>query len=205
MQALLLQRIMVQKWSILFAVIICMIISYMEIPFLDNPAIVIFAVVFSASIVRGIYEDDQKVNWEMFVNSLPLTRKTQLQADFLYCHGIVMLLFVLIAPAYFSQTAADENFSEHFAMYFAYISSASLLISIQFYIHHLDETKRTRHFRMITAIFIIFIINFPIHYYLSQVVGNFLIIILIPTIMSLIISIFILFQSLTLYLAREVF
>jgi len=102
MQALLLQRIMVQKWSILFAVIICIIISYMKIPFLDNPTIAIFAVVFSASIVGGIYENDQKVNWESFVNSLPLTRKTQLQADFLYCHGIVMLLFVLMAPAYFS-------------------------------------------------------------------------------------------------------
>ncbi|MEY9975940.1 ABC-2 transporter permease [Lysinibacillus sp. RC79] len=205
MQALLLQRIMVQKWSILFAVIICIIISYMEIPFLDNPLIGIFVVVFSASIIRGIYEEDQKVNWELFVNSLPLTRKTQLQADFLYSHGIVMLLFVLLAPAYFSQTAADDNFSEHFAMYFAYISSASLLISIQFYIHHLDETKRMRYFRMISAIFLIFIINFPIHYYLSQVVENFLIIILIPTIISIIISIFILLQSLTLYLAREVF
>ncbi|MFT9817174.1 ABC-2 transporter permease [Lysinibacillus sp. NPDC056185] len=205
MQALLLQRIMVQKWSILFAVIICMIISYMKIPFLDNPAIVIFAVVFSASIVGGIYEDDQKVKWELFVNSLPLTRKTQLQADFLYCHGFVMLLFVLIAPAYFSQNAADGNFPEHFAMYFAYISSASLLISIQFYIHHLDETKRMRYFRMITAIFLIFIINFPIHYFLSQVVENFLIIILIPSIISIIISNFILLQTHTLYLAREVF
>ncbi|MEB2298067.1 ABC-2 transporter permease [Lysinibacillus xylanilyticus] len=205
MHALLLQRIMVQKWSILFAVIICMIISYMELPFLDNPAIVIFAVVFSTSIVGGIYEDNQKINWELFVNSLPLTRKTQLQADFLYCHGIVMLLFVLIAPAYFSQTAADDNFSEHFAMYFAYISSASLLISIQFYIQHLDETKRVRYFSMITAIFLIFIINFPIHYFLSQVVGNFLIIILIPSIISIIISNFILLQTHTLYLAREVF
>lgn len=204
MQALLLQRLMVQKWSILFAVIICMIISYMEIPFLDNPTILIFAVVFSASIVRGIYEDDQKVNLELFVNSLPLTRKTQLQADFLYCHGIVMLLFVLIAPSYFSQTAADNNFSEHFAMYFAYTSSASLLISIQFYTHHLDDTKRMRYFRMTSAIFLIFIIKFPIHYYLSQVVGN-LLILLIPTIISIIISIFILSQSVNLYLAREVF
>ncbi|MDM5246991.1 ABC-2 transporter permease [Lysinibacillus sp. G4S2] len=204
MQALLLQRIMVQKWSILFAAIICMIISFTEIPILDSPSIGIFVVVFSASIVGGIYEDDQKANWELFVNSLPLTRKTQLQADFLYCHGVVILLFILIAPAYFSQTAANGNFSEHFAMYFAYISSASLLISIQFYIHHLDETKRMRYFRMMTAIFLIFIISFPIHYFLSQVVEN-LLIILIPTIMSIIISIFILLQSLTLYLAREVF
>ncbi|GAB0167112.1 ABC-2 transporter permease [Lysinibacillus sp. CTST325] len=204
MQALILQRIMIQKWSILFAVIICTIISNMEIPFLDNPAIVIFAAVFSASIVEGIYEDDQKVNWELFVNSLPLTRKTQLQADFLYCHGIVMLLFVLIAPAYFSQTAADDNFLEHFAMYFAYISSASLLISIQFYIHHLDEKKRMRYFRMLTAIFLIFIINLPIHYFLSQIAEN-LIIILIPSLLSILISNFIFRQSHTLYLAREVF
>lgn len=202
MQALFLQRIMIQKWSILFAVIICTIISYMEIPFLDNPAIIIFAAVFSASIVEGIYKDDQKVNWELFVNSLPLTRKTQLQADFLYCHGIVMLLFVLIAPAYFSQTAADDNFPEHFAMYFAYISSASLLISIQFYIHHLE--KRMRYFRMLTAIFLIFLINFPIHYYLSQIAEN-LIIMLIPTLISILISNFIFRQSHTLYLAREVF
>lgn len=204
MQALFLQRIMVQKWSILFAIIICMIISYLEIPFLDTPLIGIFVVVFSASIVGGIYGVDQKVNWEFFVNSLPFTRKTQLQADFLYCHGIVMLLFVLIAPAYFSQTAADDNFSEHFAMYFAYISSASLLISIQFYIHHLVETKQMRNFKMVTAIFLIFIIDFPIHYYLSQVVSN-LLVILIPTIISIIISIFILRQSLSLYLAREVY
>jgi len=142
MQALLLQRIMVQKWSILFIVMICAIISYMDIPYLDDPSIGIVAVVFSASIVGGIYESDHKINWELFVNSLPLTRKTQLQADYLYCYGIVILLFVLMAPAYFSQSAANENFSEHFAMYFAYISSASLLICTQFYIHHLEKRRR---------------------------------------------------------------
>ncbi|MFJ6207673.1 ABC-2 transporter permease [Lysinibacillus sp. NPDC092081] len=203
MQALLLQRIMVQKWSIFFAVIICIIISYMEIPFLNTPSIGIFVVVFSASIVGGIYEEDQKVNWELSVNSLPLTRKTQLQTDFLYSHGIVILLFVLIAPAYFSQTAADDNFSEHFAMYFAYISSSSLLISIQFYIHHLVETKQMRYFRMMTAIILIFAINFPIHYYLSQVVAN-LLVMLIPTIISILITLLIFRQSLSLYIAREV-
>jgi len=204
MQALLLQRIMVQKWSILFIVMICAIISYMDIPYLDDPSIGIFAVVFSASIVGGIYESDHKINWELFVNSLPLTRKTQLQADYLYCYGIVILLFVLMAPAYFSQSAANENFPEHFAMYFAYTSSASLLICIQFYIHHLEETKGMRSFRMITAILLIVIINFPIHYYLSLVAAN-LLVILVPTIISLIISVFIFHKSLTLYLAREIY
>ncbi|AVK83217.1 hypothetical protein C3943_06400 [Lysinibacillus sp. B2A1] len=204
MQALLLQRIMVQKWSILFVVIICAIISYMDIPYLDDPSMGIFAVVFSASIVGGLYESDYKINWELFVNSLPLTKKTQLQADYLYCYGIVIVLFVLMAPAYFSQSAANENFSEHFAMYFAYISSASLLICIQFYIHHLEETKGMRNFRMIIAILLIFIINFPIHYYLSLVAAN-LLVILVPTIISLIISVFIFHKSLNLYLAREIY
>lgn len=204
MQALLLQRIMVQKWSIFFVVIISAIISFLDIPYLDNPSIGIFAVVFSASIVGGLYDSDYKINWELFVNSLPLTKKTQLQADYLYCYGIVILLFFLMAPAYFSQTAANENFSEHFAMYFAYISSASLLICTQFYIHHLEETKGIRNFRMLIAILIIFIINFPIHYYLSLVAAN-LLIILVPTIISLIISIFIFHKSLTLYLAKEVY
>lgn len=204
MQALLLQRIMVQKWSILFVVIICAIISYMDIPYLDDPSMGIFAVVFSASIVGGLYESDYKINWELFVNSLPLTKKTQLQADYLYCYGIVIVLIVLMAPAYFSQSAANENFSEHFAMYFAYISSASLLICIQFYIHHLEETKGMRNFRMIIAILLIFIINFPIHYYLSLVAAN-LLVILVPTIISLIISVFIFHKSLNLYLAREIY
>lgn len=204
MQSLLLQRIIVQKWSILFVVIICAIISYMDIPYLDDPSMGIFAVVFSASIVGGLYESDYKINWELFVNSLPLTKKTQLQADYLYCYGIVIVLFVLMAPAYFSQSAANENFSEHFAMYFAYISSASLLICIQFYIHHLEETKGMRNFRMIIAILLIFIINFPIHYYLSLVAAN-LLVILVPTIISLIISVFIFHKSLNLYLAREIY
>lgn len=203
MQALLLQRIIVQKWSILFAIAICMLINYIDIPFLDSPSIGLVVVVFSASFVRGFYEDDLKVNWELFVNSLPLTKKTQLQADFLFSYGWVALLFVLMAPAYFSQSAADENFLEHFAMYFAYISSASLFICVQFYIHHLGKANGMRYFKMMIAIFLIFIINFPIHYFLSQVVAN-LSIILIPTIISIVISLFIFRQSLTLYLIKDV-
>ncbi len=55
MQALLLQRIMVQKWSIFFVVIISAIISFLDIPYLDNPSIGIFAVVFFPLPLLGDY------------------------------------------------------------------------------------------------------------------------------------------------------
>lgn len=47
-----------------------------------------------------------------------------------------------------------------------------------------------RYFRMITAIFLIFIINFPIHYYLSQVAANLLVILIQQLVLSSLVYLF---------------
>ncbi|MCS1391442.1 MULTISPECIES: hypothetical protein [Lysinibacillus] len=51
MRALLLQRIVVQKWTILFAMIICLLFNFVHIPFVDSPSIGLFVVVISANLV----------------------------------------------------------------------------------------------------------------------------------------------------------
>ncbi|WP_342557495.1 ABC-2 transporter permease [Lysinibacillus sp. FSL P4-0201] len=182
---------------------ICLLLHFVHLPFVDSPSIGLFVVVISANIVDNLYRGDRQVKWTMYVNTLPLSKKTQLQSDFLFCYGLIALLFIILAPMYFSQPDASENFIEHLAMYFAYISSASFLICSQFYIQHLDETERMRTVRMLTAIVLIILLNFVIHYYLSLVAAN-LIILFIPTLVSILITFLVFHKCLYLYLAKEI-
>ncbi len=89
-------------------------------------------------------------------------------------------------------------------MYFAYISSASFLICSQFYIQHLEETEGMRTVRMLTAVVLIILLNFVIHYYLSLVAAN-LIILFIPTLVSILISFIVFYKCLYLYMAKEIY
>lgn len=61
-----------------------------------------------------------------------------------------------------------------------------------------------RSFRMIVYVLLIFSVNFPIHYYLSMVAVN-LSVILIPTVISVIISIFVFRKCHVLYRAKEIY
>jgi len=204
MRALLLQRIVVQKWAILFAITVCFVLYFIRLSIVDSPSIGLFVVVVSATLVENLYKGDRQVKWELYVNSLPLSKKIQLQSDFLFCYGFISGLFILIAPLYFSQSEASENFIEHCAMYFGYISSAFFLLCSQFYIQQLEETEKMRTLRMFTAIVLIMLFNSVIHFYLSLVAGN-LFILLIPTLIS-IISSFVIFQKcLHLFMSREIF
>ncbi|WP_155590285.1 ABC-2 transporter permease [Lysinibacillus cavernae] len=203
MRALLLQRIVVQKWSILFSMTICTLLNFVHLPFADSPSIGLFVVVIAATLVENLNRGDRQVKWEIYVNSLPLSKKIQLQSDFLFCYGLITMLFILIAPLYFSQPEAAENFLEHFAMYFAFISSASFLICSQFYIQQLDETERMHTLRMLTATILIILTNFVVHYYLSLVSG-YLFILVIPTLVSIFISFVVFHKCLHLYMTREI-
>lgn len=203
MRALLLQRIVVQKWTILFAMTICLLLHFVHLPFVDSPSIGLFVVVISANLVDNLYRGDRQVKWTMYVNTLPLSKKTQLQSDFLFCYGLITLLFIILAPMYFSQPGANENFIEHFAMYFAFISSASFLICSQFYIQQLEETEGMRTVRMLTASVLIILLNFVIHYYLSLVAAN-LFILLLPTLISVFISFIMFHKCLHLYMSKEI-
>ncbi|MFJ5765109.1 ABC-2 transporter permease [Lysinibacillus sp. NPDC093210] len=204
MKALLWHRLSMQKWYILLVLIISLSITFINLHFFSDSSIIIFALIFSATIVESMYTQDHKAKWELFVNSLPLTKKTQLQADYLYCYGLIALLFITSAPIYFSPFYEHSNSFEHFAIYFANISCAILLVCTQFYTHHIEETKGMRSFRMIVYILLIFFINFPIHYYLSMVAVN-LSVILIPTVISVIISIFVFQKCHVLYRAKEIY
>lgn len=203
MRALLLQRIVVQKWSLLFAITLCLLLNFVHLPFVDSPSIGLVIVVISATLVENLYKGDRQVKWEVYVNSLPLSKKTQLQSDFLYCYSLITLLFILIAPIYFTQPEASENFLEHFAMYFAFISSAYFLLCSQFYIQQLQETERIRTIRMLTATVLIILLNFVVHYYLSLVAGN-LFILGVPTLVSVLISFLTFHKCLHLYRRREI-
>ncbi|QDQ01786.1 hypothetical protein FOH38_15560 [Lysinibacillus fusiformis] len=204
MNALLWHRISMQKFSIVSVLIICIVINFISIQYFDSFSMLFFIVIFSVNIVSSFYEQDKKANWELFVNSLPLTKNTQLKADFLFCYTQAFILFIITTPFYFMGNGEYSSFSEHFALYFANISCVILLISIQFYIQHVKDTKNMKNLRMFTAIFLIFLINYPIHYYLSLVAGN-LFVMLVPTIISTFISMFIFRKCLTLFTAKEIF
>ncbi|GLC87348.1 ABC-2 transporter permease [Lysinibacillus piscis] len=199
MQAMLLQRIMVQKWSIVFILIVCLCLHIFN---LDTSSIGIAIVIFSTSIISSMYITDRKVNWQMFVNSLPISKKVQLQADFLYSYSYVALLSILLAPSYFAQSAASENFIEHFSMYCAYSSSAILIVAVQLYVQQLEETKSMRDSRLLVAMFLIFAVVFALHFYLSLVAAQ-LFIILVPTFISIIISLYIFRKCVLLYQEKE--
>ncbi len=203
MKALLWHRISMQKFSIISILIVCIVINFISIQYFDSFSMLIFIVIFSVNIVSSLYEQDKKANWELFVNSLPLAKKTQLKTDFLFCYCQILCLFIITAPFYFMRTDEYSGFSEHFAMYFANLSCVILLICIQFYIQHVKDTKNMKNLRMFTAIFLIFLINYPIHYYLSLVAGN-LLVILVPTIISTFISMFVFRKCLTLYTAKDI-
>ncbi|MGE7841789.1 ABC-2 transporter permease [Lysinibacillus sp. NPDC093712] len=204
MKALLWHRLSMQKWYIFLLLIISLSITFINLHFFNDSSIVIFALIFSTTIVESMYTQDHKVKWELFVNSLPLTKKTQLQADYLYCYGLIALLFITSAPIYFSPFYEHSNSFEHIAIYFANISCAILLVCTQFYTHHIEETKGMRSFRMIVFVLLIFSINFPIHYYLSMVAVN-MSVILIPTVISVIISIVVFRKCHVLYRAKEIY
>ncbi|MFJ7404914.1 MULTISPECIES: ABC-2 transporter permease [unclassified Lysinibacillus] len=204
MKALLWHRLSMQKWYILLLLIISLSITFINLHFFSDSSIVIFALIFSVTIVESMYTQDHKAKWELFVNSLPLTKKMQLQADYLYCYGLIALLFITSAPIYFSPFYEHSDSFEHFAIYFANISCAILLVCTQFYTHHIEATKGMRSFRMIVYVLLIFSVNFPIHYYLSMVAIN-LSVILIPTVISIIISIFVFRKCHVLYRAKEIY
>ncbi|MFJ7660987.1 ABC-2 transporter permease [Lysinibacillus sp. NPDC097162] len=204
MKALLWHRLSMQKWYILLLLIISLSITFINLHFFSDSSIVIFALIFSVTIVESMYTQDHKAKWELFVNSLPLTKKMQLQADYLYCYGLIALLFITSAPIYFSPFYEHSDSFEHFAIYFANISCAIMFVCTQFYTHHIEETKGMRSFRMIVYVLLIFLVNFPIHYYLSMVAVNFSVI-LIPTVISVIISIFVFRKCHVLYRAKEIY
>lgn len=204
MEALVWHRLSMQKWYILIVLTISVTITFVNVRFFSNSSIVMFALIFSVTIVESMYTQDNKAKWELFVNSLPLTKKMQLQADYLYCYGFIALLFITSAPIYFSPFFVHSDSYEHFAIYFANISCAILLVCAQFYSHHIEETKGMRSFRMIIYVLLIFSINFPIHYYLSMVAAN-LSVMLIPTVISAIISIFVFRKCHVLYRAKEIY
>ncbi|MED4887937.1 ABC-2 transporter permease [Lysinibacillus fusiformis] len=204
MRALFVQRLIVQRWTILFAITICFVLYFIRLPYLDSPFICLFVVIVSASLVENLYKGDRQVKWEVYVNNLPLSKKVQLQSDFLFCYAFVLSLYILIAPLYFSQTEASTNFIGHFAMYFGFISSSFFLLSSQFYIQQLEETEKMRSLRMLTAIVLIITLNSVVHFYLSLVAGN-LIILLIPTLISIISSWLVFQKCLHLLMTREIF
>lgn len=132
MRALFVQRLIVQRWTILFAITICFVLYFIRLPYLDSPFICLFVVIVSASLVENLYKGDRQVKWEVYVNNLPLSKKVQLQSDFLFCYAFVLSLYILIAPLYFSQTEASTNFIGHFAMYFGFISSSFFFFLVNF-------------------------------------------------------------------------
>ncbi|MFJ7696545.1 ABC-2 transporter permease [Lysinibacillus fusiformis] len=203
MRALLVQRFIIQRWTIFFAITICFVLYFIRLPYLDSPSICLFVVVVSSTLVENLYKGDRQVKWEVYVNSLPLSKKVQLQSDFLFCYAFVASLFIFIAPLYFSQTEASTNFIAHFAMYFGFISSSFFLLSSQFYIQQLEETEKMRSLRMLTATVLIIALNSVVHFYLSLVAGN-LFILLIPTLISIISSLVVFQKCLHLFMAREI-
>lgn len=184
MRALLVQRFIVQRWTILFAITICFVLYFIRLPYLDSPFICLFVVIVSASLVENLYKGDRQVKWEVYVNSLPLSKKVQLQ--------------------YFSQTEASTNFISHFAMYVGFISSSFFLLSSQFYIQQLEETEKMRSLQMLTATVLIIALNSVVHFYLSLVAGN-LFILLIPTLISIFSSWLVFQKCLHLLMTREIF
>lgn len=89
-------------------------------------------------------------------------------------------------------------------MYFGFISSSFFLLSSQFYIQQLEETEKMRSLRMLTATVLIITLNSVVHFYLSLVAGN-LIILLIPTLISIISSWLVFQKCLHLLMTREIF
>ncbi|WP_336634314.1 ABC-2 transporter permease [Lysinibacillus fusiformis] len=203
MRALLIQRFIVQRWTIFFAITICFILYFIRSPYLDSPFICLFVVIVSASLVENLYKGDRQVKWGVYVNSLPISKKVQLQSDFLFCYAFVASLYILIAPLYFSQTEASTNFIAHFAMYVGFISSSFFLLSSQFYIQQLEETEKMRSLRMLTATVLIIALNSVVHFYLSLVAGN-LFILFIPTLISIFSSWLVFQKCLHLLMAREI-
>ena len=100
-QRLIVQRLIVQRWTILFAITICFVLYFIRLPYLDSPFICLFVVIVSASLVENLYKGDRQVKWEVYVNRLPLSKKVQLQSDFLFCYAFVLSLYILIAPLTF--------------------------------------------------------------------------------------------------------
>ncbi|WP_249660105.1 ABC-2 transporter permease [Lysinibacillus fusiformis] len=177
---------------------------FIRLPYLDSAFICLFVVIVSASLVENLYKGDRQVKWEVYVNSLPLSKKVQLQSDFLFCYAFVASLYILIAPLYFSQTEASTNFISHFAMYVGFISSSFFLLSSQFYIQQLEETEKMRSLQMLTATVLIIALNSVVHFYLSLVAGN-LFILLIPTLISIFSSWLVFQKCLHLLMTREIF
>ncbi|MFL1995365.1 hypothetical protein VYF65_000798 [Lysinibacillus irui] len=60
MRALLLQRFVVQKWSLIFAMALCLLLNFVHFSFVDSPSIGLVIVVISATLVENLYREIDK-------------------------------------------------------------------------------------------------------------------------------------------------
>ena len=72
-----------------FAMTICLLLHFVHLPFVDSPSIGLFVVVISANLVDNLYRGDRQVKWTVYVNTLPLSKKTQLQSDFYFAMALL--------------------------------------------------------------------------------------------------------------------
>lgn len=105
MKALLWHRLSMQKGHIFIVIIISLFITLINFRYFSNASIAMFALILSATIVQSMYTQDHKVKWELFVNSLPLTKKNAVTSGLslllqLYCitfyHICSYLLFIVL-------------------------------------------------------------------------------------------------------------
>ncbi|MFJ7735177.1 ABC-2 transporter permease [Lysinibacillus sp. NPDC097287] len=185
MKALLWQRMTAQKPFILLLLLLCIFTTLFGVRFLSSFSLLFVPTTLLLLLITSMYEQDKQSKWAVFVNALPVSKKTQLFVDFLFCYGICLLAFSAISPSYFSHQNATNNTIEHFAIFAAFFSSMIWLLSLQFYVHYCPKNSNSKIYAISGVIFIILVINFPIHYYLSLVSPS-AFIILIPTFFSII-------------------
>lgn len=185
MKALLWHRMTAQKPFFLLLVLLCIISTLFGAHFFNSFSLLLVPTTLLLLLVQSMYEQDKQSKWTVFVNVLPLSKKTQLFVDFLFCSGMSLLAFSAIIPSYFLHQNSTNNTIEYFAIFLAFFSSMVWLISLQFYVHYCPKYSNSRIYATSGVIFIILAINIPIHYYLSLVSPP-PFIILIPTCFSII-------------------
>ncbi|MEG0448226.1 MAG: ABC-2 transporter permease [Lysinibacillus sp.] len=185
MNALLWHRISTLKSIILLYIVACLLTTLLGSRFINGFSTLLTITILLSLLVLNMYEQDKQSKWALLVNTLPITKKAQLLADFLFCYGLCLLVFILAIPGYFALPNATSQPAEHFAIFAAHFSSLIWLISMQFYLHYADKSGNSKIFTTAIVMLIILVLNFPVHYYLALVTTSRLII-LIPTFFSII-------------------
>lgn len=185
MKALLWHRMTAQKPFFLLLVLLFIFSTFFGVRFSNSFSLLFAPTTLLVLLVQSMYEQDKQSKWTVFVNVLPVSKKTQLFADFLFCNGMCLLAFSAIIPSYFSHYNSTNNTIVHFAIFIAFFNSMVWLMSLQFYVHYCPKNSNSKIFVTSAVFFIILVINFPIHYYLSLVSSS-PFIILIPTCFSII-------------------